>query len=94
MKPYLVQSIGKTDPHNNKISILYNTKPKVQMCVPYKKDQLDVIKKGLYQVVHGTNGWGTGRFLKKKNQLLPEKLELLKHSSLIQNILVIFMHLK
>ena len=63
MQPYLVQSVGQTTAQGNKVSVLYNTKPTVQMRIPWTQNQLDVIHQGFYRVVHGTNGWGTAHFL-------------------------------
>lgn len=34
MRPYLVQSVGETNAQGNKVSILYNNKPQVQMRIP------------------------------------------------------------
>lgn len=64
MRPYLVQSVGETNSQGNKVSILHNTKPQVQMRIPWTQDQLDVIHQGMYRVVHGTNSWGTAHSLK------------------------------
>lgn len=64
MKPYVVQSVGKTNATGNKVSILYNTKPTVQMRIPWTQDELDVVRQGFYNVVHGSNAWGTAHYLK------------------------------
>ena len=64
MRPYLVQSIGHTDNTGKQTSIYYNTQPQVQMRIPWRQDQLDVIHQGMWRVVHGTNGWGTAHELK------------------------------
>lgn len=64
MKPYIVQSVGKTNAEGNRVSVLYNTKPIVQMRIPWTQNQLDVVHEGFYRVVHGTNSWGTAHFLK------------------------------
>ena len=38
MRPYLVQSVGETNSQGNKVSILHNTEPQVQMRIPcYQK---------------------------------------------------------
>lgn len=63
MKPYLVQSVGETNKEGNKVSILYNTKPTVQQQIPWTQAELNVVKQGLHQVVHGSNSWGTAHQL-------------------------------
>lgn len=63
MKPYIVQSVGKTNSAGTKVSILYNTKPTVQMRIPWTQSELDVIHQGFYRVVHGSNSWGTAHKL-------------------------------
>ena len=64
MQPYVVQSVGKTDASGKKVSILYNKKPQAQMRIPWTEDELDVVRQGFHQVVHGTNSWGTAHYLK------------------------------
>ena len=64
MQPYVVQSVGKTNSDGDKVSILYNKKPQVQMKIPWTQDELDVVRQGFDQVVHGSNAWGTAHYLK------------------------------
>lgn len=64
MQPYIVQSVGKTSNDGKKIYINYNKKPSVQQQIPWTSDELNVIRTGMYRVVHGTNGWGTAHPLK------------------------------
>lgn len=64
LQPYIVQSIGKTNSDGNKIYINYNKKPNIQQQIPWSSSELNVIREGMYRVVHGTNGWGTAHPLK------------------------------
>lgn len=64
MRPYLAQAIGHTDNTGKQTAICYNTQPQVQMRIPWRQDQLDVIRQGMWRVVHGTNAWGTAHELK------------------------------
>lgn len=64
MQPYVVQSIGRTSSDGKHFYAYYNKKPTVQFKIPWTADELAVIKQGLYQVVHGSNAWGTAHALK------------------------------
>ena len=64
MQPYVVQSIGRTSSDGKHFYTYYNKKPTVQFKIPWTADELAVIKQGLYQVVHGSNAWGTAHALK------------------------------
>lgn len=64
LKPYLVQSIARTNANNKSSQILYQQTPTVLNQVPFTKSELDVVKEGLWDVVHGTNAWGTAHTLK------------------------------
>lgn len=44
-------------------AVEYTTKPQVQLTIPASKDDFDVVKQGLYQVVHGSNRYVTGKAL-------------------------------
>ncbi|QNQ81492.1 peptidoglycan D,D-transpeptidase FtsI family protein [Lactobacillus sp. PV034] len=63
MQPYVVQSVGKTSSDGQKVSVVYNKKPQVQMRIPWTKDELDVVRDGFDRVVHGSNSWGTAHAL-------------------------------
>lgn len=64
MQPYVVQSIGHTSSDGKHFYAYYNKKPTVQLKIPWTADELAVIKQGFYQVVHGSNAWGTAHSLK------------------------------
>jgi len=64
MQPYLVQSVGQTNSSGTKVSINYSKTPNVQFRIPWTSSELNVIKTGMYRVVHGTNAWGTAHTLK------------------------------
>ncbi|KRL63404.1 peptidoglycan D,D-transpeptidase FtsI family protein [Lactobacillus psittaci] len=64
MQPYLVQSVGKTNSSGNKVLINYNKKANAQLRIPWTTSELNVIRTGMYRVVHGSNAWGTAHTLK------------------------------
>ncbi|CCI85776.1 penicillin-binding protein [Lactobacillus pasteurii DSM 23907 = CRBIP 24.76] len=64
VQPYIVQSIGQTSSNGKKVYISYDKKPNVQQQIPWTRAELNVVRTGMYRVVHGTNGWGTAHFLK------------------------------
>lgn len=64
VQPYIVQSIGQTSSNGKKVYISYDKKPNVQQQIPWTSAELNVVRTGMYRVVHGTNGWGTAHFLK------------------------------
>lgn len=64
VQPYIVQSIGRTSSNGKKVYISYDKKPNVQQQIPWTRAELNVVRTGMYRVVHGTNGWGTAHSLK------------------------------
>lgn len=63
MKPYLVKTIGE-NANDGKTNYVYaRTNPKPQSSIPWSESQYNVIKQGFYNVVHGSNGWGTAHSL-------------------------------
>ncbi|WP_083988330.1 peptidoglycan D,D-transpeptidase FtsI family protein [Companilactobacillus ginsenosidimutans] len=64
LKPYIVQSIQKTRNDGKKGAVESVTKPSVLNRVGFTNDELQVVKTGMYNVVHGTDGWTTGTRLK------------------------------
>lgn len=64
MQPYVVQSIGHTANDGKKVYVDYNKKPNVQLRIPWTTDELNVVRQGMWRVVHGTNSWGTAHKLK------------------------------
>lgn len=63
MKPYLVQSVGQTSSSGKTNYVYENTEATPQSKIAWTQAQLNVIKQGFYQVVHGSNGWGTAHTL-------------------------------
>lgn len=64
MKPYLVQSVEKTSNDGASSKVVSNTEPTVLNKVGFSPSELSVVKQGFYNVVHGTNSWGTAHALK------------------------------
>ncbi|KRM72842.1 peptidoglycan D,D-transpeptidase FtsI family protein [Lacticaseibacillus brantae] len=67
MQPYLVQSISQMLSDGSKGPILSTTQPKVLAKVGSTQSQIDLVKQGMWQVVHGTNGWTTATPLNTLN---------------------------
>ena len=63
MKPYLVKTIGENSSDGDTNYVYAKTNPQPQSSIPWSKSQLNVIKQGFYNVVHGSNGWGTAHTL-------------------------------
>ncbi|MFD1432011.1 peptidoglycan D,D-transpeptidase FtsI family protein [Lacticaseibacillus yichunensis] len=67
MKPYIVQSISQTA-NNGKATATTNvTTPTILGKIPNTQAQIDLVKQGMWQVVHGTNGWTTATSLNTLN---------------------------
>ncbi|WP_125709200.1 peptidoglycan D,D-transpeptidase FtsI family protein [Companilactobacillus zhongbaensis] len=64
MQPYIVNSIQKTQNDGKKGAVESVTKPKVLNRVGFTNDELKIVKTGMYNVVHGSDGWTTGTRLK------------------------------
>lgn len=64
MQPYLVNSIQKTSNSGEKDAVIYQKQPVTLNRVGFTNDQLAVVKQGMYNVVHGTQAWGTAHTLK------------------------------
>ena len=63
MRPYIVKEIRGTKSDGQLGAVEYTTKPQVQLTIPASKADFDVVKQGLYQVVHGSNRYVTGKAL-------------------------------
>ncbi len=63
MRPYIVKEIRGTKANGQLGAVEYTTKPQVQLTIPASKADFDVVKQGLYQVVHGSNRYVTGKAL-------------------------------
>lgn len=59
LKPYIVQSIQKTKNNGKKGALTSVTKPSVLNQVGVTQDELGVVKKGMYEAVHGSGYWTT-----------------------------------
>ncbi|MFT8410347.1 MAG: penicillin-binding protein 2 [Schleiferilactobacillus perolens] len=64
MKPYIVQSIQENGTEGTKGAIVDSTTPTILNRVPFTQDELNVVKQGMYNVVHGSMAWGTAHPLK------------------------------
>ncbi|WP_125704510.1 peptidoglycan D,D-transpeptidase FtsI family protein [Lacticaseibacillus daqingensis] len=67
MKPYVVQSISKTLSDGSAGPVVQTTTPTVLSKIKNSQDQIDLVKLGMWQVIHGTSGWSTGRALSTLN---------------------------
>ncbi|MCI1985598.1 MAG: penicillin-binding protein 2 [Lactobacillus sp.] len=67
MKPYIVKSISQTLSDGSNGPTLTTTSPSVQAKIPNTQAQIDLVKQGMWQVVHGTNGWTTATALNTLN---------------------------
>lgn len=63
MRPYIVKEIRGTQSNGKLGPVEYTTQPQVQQVIPAPKSYFDVVHQGLYQVVHGSNTYITGRAL-------------------------------
>ncbi|QGG59628.1 peptidoglycan D,D-transpeptidase FtsI family protein [Loigolactobacillus bifermentans] len=64
MKPYLVQSIRKTNADGSLGTVVSETKPTVLNRVGATQSEINVVKQGMYNVTHGSMSWGTAHELK------------------------------
>ncbi len=64
MEPYVVDSVQKTTDAGKIKSTTYQHQPVALNRVDVTNGQLALVKQGLYNVVHGTNAWGTAHALK------------------------------
>lgn len=64
MKPYLVDSIQQTGNDGSAGQVGTKTTPTVLSTVDAPESYFNVVKKGMYNVVNGTNAWGTAHTLK------------------------------
>ena len=67
MKPYIVKSISQTLADGSNGPTIETTSPQVQLKIPNTQAQIDLVKQGMWQVVHGTNGWTTATALNTLN---------------------------
>lgn len=67
MRPYLVNSISQTLSDGSKGPVLSSTQPSVTSKIENTQAQIDLVKQGMWQVVHGTNGWTTATSLNTLN---------------------------
>ncbi|WP_261806193.1 peptidoglycan D,D-transpeptidase FtsI family protein [Lapidilactobacillus luobeiensis] len=64
MEPYVVNSVEQTTDSGKNKAKTYQHQPVTLNRVGFTNDQLALVKQGLYNVVHGTNAWGTAHTLK------------------------------
>jgi len=67
MKPFLVNSISQTLSDGSSGPVLTSTQPSVTSKIDNTQDQINLVKQGMWQVVHGTNGWTTATSLNTLN---------------------------
>lgn len=67
MKPYIVKSISKTLSDGSNGPVVDTTMPTVEGRVKNTQAQIDLVKQGMWEVVHGTNGWTTATSLNTLN---------------------------
>lgn len=67
MKPYVVQSIAEASGTGKSNRIVETTTPSVLGKTGNTQAQLDLVKQGMWQVVHGTDGWTTATSLNTLN---------------------------
>ncbi|WP_251547949.1 peptidoglycan D,D-transpeptidase FtsI family protein [Limosilactobacillus caecicola] len=63
MKPYIVKEIRGTKSNGELGNITYTAKPQVQQVIPAPKSYFELVRKGLYQVTHGTSSYTTAKSL-------------------------------
>nr|WP_057768802.1 penicillin-binding protein 2 [Lactobacillus selangorensis] len=64
MQPYVVKSVESTSNNGKKGQVESVTMPKVMNTVNATKDEFNVVHKGFYETIHGTNAWATATRLK------------------------------
>lgn len=73
MRPYIVKSIQKSNRDGSVGAVLNETQPQVLNRIDCTASQLNVVKTGFYNVVHGSNDWTTARPLAKIKQTVAGK---------------------
>lgn len=61
MRPYVVKEIRGTKANGKLGRVEYTTQPQVQFTIPASKADFDTVRQGLYNVVHGSNAYITGK---------------------------------
>lgn len=62
MRPYIVNAIEKNKGNDNNEEVTQSvTQPEVESSVTAPQSYFDLVKKGMWEVVHGTNGWTTAK---------------------------------
>ncbi|WP_179395624.1 peptidoglycan D,D-transpeptidase FtsI family protein [Lacticaseibacillus absianus] len=67
MKPYVVQRISKTLSDGSLGPVVETTTPTVLGKIKNTQAQIDLVKLGMWQAVHGTNGWTTATVMNDLN---------------------------
>lgn len=63
MRPYVIKEIRGTKSNGQLGAVEYTTQPQVQQVIPASKADFDLVRQGLYEVVHGSNTYVTGKAL-------------------------------
>lgn len=67
MRPYIVNAIEKANPNGSNTVVQSVTQPEVESTVTAPQSYFDLVKKGMWEVVHGTNAWTTAKPLASIN---------------------------
>lgn len=67
MRPYLVNSNCTTLSDGRQGPVLSSTQPSVTSKIENTQATIDLVQTGMWQVVHGTNGWTTATSLNTLN---------------------------
>ena len=67
MQPYVVQSVSQTLSDGSNGPVVSTTEPKVQSKVMSSTADINFVKQGMWQAVHGTNGWTTATVMNGLN---------------------------
>jgi cell division protein FtsI/penicillin-binding protein 2 len=67
MQPYVVQSISQTLADGSSGPVVSTTQPNVQSKVLSSTADINFVKQGMWQAVHGTNGWTTATVMNGLN---------------------------
>ncbi|MFD1393638.1 peptidoglycan D,D-transpeptidase FtsI family protein [Lacticaseibacillus jixianensis] len=67
MEPYIVKNVSQTLSNGSAGPVLETTTPTVLSKIKNNQAQINLVKQGMWQVVHGTSGYATGTALQALN---------------------------
>uniref|UniRef100_UPI00403F3249 peptidoglycan D,D-transpeptidase FtsI family protein n=1 Tax=Candidatus Enterococcus willemsii TaxID=1857215 RepID=UPI00403F3249 len=82
MEPHLVSGIYKNDKNGNLGELKEKIEPKVLNEVGLSTEEMNILQEGFYQVVHGTDGYTTGR------PLLNAKMDLAAKTGTAESVII------